>query len=155
MMVAPTGGSGDPDLWIGDVLDERFEEVFTATGLDPGDARERLEALNRAPQPRAFAVLSVDGAPAAIGAGAVEAQWCGLFAMRTSPGFRRRGLAARVLGGLLAWGAERGARRAWLQVEEDNPGAVALYRRAGFSESYRYRYWLKTDQLANTGAPPA
>jgi ribosomal protein S18 acetylase RimI-like enzyme len=90
-----------------------------------------------------FARLDVGGAPAAIGACAVEGDWAGVFAMRTDPAHRRLGLARRVLGTLLAEASAAGARRAWLQVEDGNPGAIALYRGAGFAEAYRYRYWAR------------
>jgi ribosomal protein S18 acetylase RimI-like enzyme len=37
----------------------------------------------------------------------------------------------------------RGARTAWLQVVADNAEALALYRKMGFAEAYRYVYWRK------------
>jgi ribosomal protein S18 acetylase RimI-like enzyme len=48
-----------------------------------------------------------------------------------------------VLSTLLAHAEQSGARRAYLQVEAANLGAVELYRRAGFSEAYRYGYWVR------------
>jgi ribosomal protein S18 acetylase RimI-like enzyme len=37
----------------------------------------------------------------------------------------------------------RGARMAWLQVVADNSEALALYRKMGFVDAYRYAYWRK------------
>ena len=124
-------------------VDAAFAAVFSATASNPGDAQERLETLARIPAPRAFASLSVDGEAAAIGAYAVEGEHAGVFAMRTDPRFRRRGLARAILSGLLADAAASGARSAWLQVEANNAGAIALYAAAGFSDVYRYRYWTR------------
>ena len=145
MMIGPAVGRLDEQVGLGEVVDESFAAVFAATADDPGDARERLETLARIPAPRALARLTLKSVPAAIGAGAVEGDWVGLFAMRTDPAYRRQGLARRVLGALLAWAGEAGAKRAWLQVEADNDPAIALYAAAGFTEAYRYRYWFKPD----------
>lgn len=66
----------------------------------------------------------------------------GLFDIATEAGRRRRGLAQRLIGHLLHWGALHGARRAYLQVEVRNEPARALYERLGFREVYRY--WYRT-----------
>ena len=124
--------------------DEAFRDVFLASGSSSGDARERVEALGRIPQPARFARLGEDapgGGPLCIGACAVEDQWAGVFAMRTVAAHRRRGHARTVLAGLLGWAHEAGARRAYLQVEASNDPAIALYRAAGFETAYAYAYW--------------
>ena len=64
--------------------------------------------------------------------------------MEVQPGRRREGLARRVVNALLAWGAERGARSAYLQTTPDNPAALALYAPYGFVTHHRYRYWHPT-----------
>ncbi|HLZ82445.1 MAG TPA: GNAT family N-acetyltransferase [Caulobacteraceae bacterium] len=143
MMTGPVAGLGDPAVILGDVVEPDFAAVFAATAHGPGDARERLETLERVPRPRAFARLYAEGSPAAIGAGAAEGDWAGVFAMRTDPRFRRQGLARRILASLMAFAAGAGANRAWLQVEAVNTGAIALYQAAGFREAYRYQYWSR------------
>jgi ribosomal protein S18 acetylase RimI-like enzyme len=143
VMVGDVTGTVEPGVRTAATLDADFLKVFAASqAAVAGDARERLEALERVSPPRFFAVAG-DGAPAAVGACAVEEQWVGIFAMRTHPDHRRRGLARRVLSTLLAHAEQSGARRAYLQVEAANLGAVELYRRAGFSEAYRYGYWVR------------
>jgi ribosomal protein S18 acetylase RimI-like enzyme len=143
VMTGPASPDADPRVRVLDDPDGRFAGVFAGASSDPLDAQERLEALARTPAPRGFALADVDGAAAAIGACAVEAPWVGIFAMRTLPAFRRRGLARAVLDSLLARAARLGASRAWLQVEADNAGARRLYEAAGFAEAYRYRYWSR------------
>ena len=143
MMTGPAGREVDPAVSMSDVVEEAFAAVFAAAADGPGDARERLETLRRVPRPRAFARLDAEGSPAAIGACAADGDWAGVFAMRTDPGFRRRGLARRIFASLMAFAAGAGATRVWLQVEAENAGAIALYQAAGFTEAYRYRYWEK------------
>ncbi len=143
VMLGPTGGKGDSAVRVAKTPDAAFEAVFTATAGDPEDGRERIEALARIPAPARFARLDVDGAPAAIGASAIGGGYAGIFGMRTAPDHRRKGLARRVLRGLLAQATALGAEYAWLQVEADNAPAIALYADEGFAAAYRYRYWAR------------
>lgn len=142
VMTGPALGAADAEVRIDASLDPAFAAVFTAAGnSDPADARERLQTLERMPHPRGFARLDAEGAPVAIGAVGVEGPWAGIFAMRTDPAHRRKGLAWRVFHALLAHAAGQGATHAYLQVEAANTPAIALYARAGFAEAYRYLYW--------------
>ena len=144
MMVGPLLGEPDPEVLIADGADAAFEDVFIAAGTGgPLDARERLDALARIVPPRGFARMEIAGAPAAIGACAVEGRWVGVFGMRTAPDHRRKGLARRLFGALTAFGRGAGAEQGYLQVEADNAPAIALYAAAGFEEAYRYRYWSR------------
>ena len=59
----------------------------------------------------------------------------GLFCLAVDPACRRSGLGTALVRGLLAGS---GASVAYLQVEERNAPAVALYKRLGFGEAYRY-----------------
>ncbi|MFC6152619.1 GNAT family N-acetyltransferase [Nocardioides yefusunii] len=53
---------------------------------------------------------------------------------------RRTGLARAVLAEAVDWAASRGVTTLHLQVESDNPAAVALYRSIGFSTHHEYRF---------------
>lgn len=143
VMLGPAAGEGDPAILMAREPDAAFEAVFTATAGDPGDGRERIETLNRIPAPACFARLDIDGAPAAIGCGAVSGAFVGVFGMRTAPDHRRKGLARRIFRALLAEARGLGAERAWLQVEADNAPAIALYADEGFEPAYRYSYWVR------------
>jgi ribosomal protein S18 acetylase RimI-like enzyme len=59
----------------------------------------------------------------------------GLFCVAVDPARRRDGVGTALVRGLLAGSA---AGVAYLQVEEANEPAVALYGRLGFDEAYRY-----------------
>lgn len=66
--------------------------------------------------------------------------WAGLFDLATTPSHQRQGLASALIAYGLSWAQQQGAKRAWLQIEEDNIAGLTLYRKLGFSESYRYYY---------------
>ena len=102
-----------------------------------------LQVLTGVPQVR-FASLrdaTHHEALLATGRGCVadpEGRWLGLSLIGTEEHARRQGLARRVIAALVAWGAEVGATDAYLQVEERNTGAVALYDRLGFTTHHVY-----------------
>lgn len=58
-----------------------------------------------------------------------------VYAMWVEPAHRVRGLGRRLLDAILGWGHDGGATEARLNVNEKNPAAVSLYRRAGFAET--------------------
>jgi GNAT superfamily N-acetyltransferase len=90
--------------------------------------------------PARFALLAVDGAPAALGYGALHDGLLCYESVITDQGHRRQGLARRVLGSLAAWARDTGATGACLQVEAANAPALALYVGFGLGELYRYHY---------------
>jgi ribosomal protein S18 acetylase RimI-like enzyme len=118
-----------------------FARVFSDARVSDADHDERWGLILRAPQPKAHAVIAIEGRPAAVGLCVVTGEQAGLYAMRTPPWARRRGLARRVVNACLAWATERSASHAYLQVEENNAAAIALYEGAGFRSCGRYAYW--------------
>ncbi|MEV0944596.1 GNAT family N-acetyltransferase [Micromonospora wenchangensis] len=102
----------------------------------PDSARHILTAVARV----RFAQVYADGRLLATGRGTVTGQgrWLGLSLIEVTPSARRQGLAARVVRALAAWGAAEGATHAFLQVEQRNTGAVALYRKLGFTTHHTY-----------------
>ncbi|MFE9258820.1 GNAT family N-acetyltransferase [Streptomyces sp. NPDC006879] len=82
-----------------------------------------------------------DGPAAAIGRCVVDGRWAGFMAVETDPQARRRGLATAVMATLARQALAEGASAAWLQVEEDNEGALALYERMGFSLHHSYHHY--------------
>jgi ribosomal protein S18 acetylase RimI-like enzyme len=87
-----------------------------------------------------FAELYADGALLAIARGTVTGagRYFGIFLVEVVPEARRRGLARHVIGALAGWAGQLGATTAFLQVEEHNTAAVALYERLGFTTHHRY-----------------
>lgn len=90
----------------------------------------------------------------AVGRGAVTTApdgtpWLGISSVRVSPAHRGQGHARAVCEALLAWGAESGARRAYVQVEVDNHAAIALYTTLGFRLHHQTRYVAVDDVLGS------
>ncbi|MFJ2948145.1 GNAT family N-acetyltransferase [Streptomyces sp. NPDC087226] len=91
------------------------------------------------------------GAPAAIGRCVVDGRWAGFAAVEVDPALRRRGLATTVMAALARRALEEGASAAWLQVEEDNAGARALYTRLGFAAHHAYHHHRAPEPSAPAG----
>jgi GNAT superfamily N-acetyltransferase len=90
-------------------------------------------------------VAFATSAGGAVGRGAVTqspdgTRWVGLSAVQVIETARRRGLARELCEALLAWGAQQGATRAYVQVLADNTAATRLYESMGFSVHHRSRY---------------
>jgi GNAT superfamily N-acetyltransferase len=85
-------------------------------------------------------VAAADGRLVASGVAAYAEDWVGFRTIEVYPAERGRRLGLLVMAELLAWGAERGATTAYLQVLGDNTRAHALYAGLGFVEHHRYRY---------------
>jgi ribosomal protein S18 acetylase RimI-like enzyme len=74
------------------------------------------------------------------GLGVLQAACLGIFDLVIDSDHRGQGLGTNLMIGLLAWGQERGANLAYLQVMQDNESAMSLYKKIGFQEKYRYWY---------------
>jgi GNAT superfamily N-acetyltransferase len=119
--------------------DEAWGAVFLGEGFDPVDGAHRIAALSRSPG-ALYGAAGEGGGTHAVGVASFGAAWAGVHGMRTLPAHRGRGHAAAILGILGRAMAQRGMARAFLQVEEANP-ARRIYRRAGFTPAWTYRYW--------------
>jgi GNAT superfamily N-acetyltransferase len=126
----------------GDVaLARRPEPAWVAawSACDPRpDAVEHARDVFVRIEPETAFALAADR----LGAGIAVCQrgWVGLFSVVTAAGARRRGIAGNVLHALTRWAVERGARRAYLQVEAGNAAAQAFWASAGFERSHGYHY---------------
>lgn len=96
--------------------------------------------VSRIHQKLGFATLVMDEQPVAWGLGVVERGYVGLYEFVVHPELRGLGLGKRILSGLIAWGHENGAQKAYLQVTEENEIARSLYHSLGFRDAYRYHY---------------
>jgi GNAT superfamily N-acetyltransferase len=91
----------------------------------------------------AFATVRDCGRPVAFGLAVADRGVLGLFDVVVAERARRRGLGRQVAAALLAWGRDKGAMGAYLQVIAANEPAMALYRGLGFEDAYRYHYRVK------------
>ncbi|MCE6994530.1 GNAT family N-acetyltransferase [Saccharothrix sp. S26] len=89
-----------------------------------------------------FGSVVRDGRVLAAVRGAVVGDLLHVARLAVRPEARRLGLARLLMGGLAAWGVERGATTCALQVAEHNKPAITLYESLGCVEHHRYRYWV-------------
>jgi ribosomal protein S18 acetylase RimI-like enzyme len=99
------------------------------------------------PVARRGGVVYADGRPVASGQLACEDGVAGLFDVVVADDARRQGYASALCARLLAWAWEHGMRILYLQVTADNAAAVALYRRFGFGDAYRYHYRARPHEI--------
>ncbi|MEU6821812.1 GNAT family N-acetyltransferase [Streptomyces atriruber] len=100
-----------------------------------------LEVLAGGPSVWFASVPGSGDAPAAIGRCVVDGRWAGFMAVEVAPEHRREGLATAVMTALSRQALSEGASAAWLQVEDDNDGARALYDGMGFAAHHAYHHY--------------
>jgi N-acetylglutamate synthase len=139
---APGGGEAARSLAI--AVQRAPDAAWLHVAVDRGrfrDARDVFTALlGRIGDRARYATALAGDDPVAIALGVVDPPYVGLFNMVTLPEHRRRGAARALLGALARDALTAGASEAYLQVEQDNVGALALYGSAGFSTRYGYHY---------------
>lgn len=119
-----------------------------ASGAVPGRRALHDRILASISLPTGFVSVAEDGEAVAFGVGVLQGEWLGDFDVIVERAARRRGHGERLMRGLIAWGFEMGARRAYLQVMLDNAPALALYEKLGFREAYRYWYRVQPTAAA-------
>ena len=106
------------------------------------------ERLLNSPVPFFAFEMRADGEPVAYGQFALEGDLVGLYDVFTAESARRRGFAGALCKHLLTQARSRGARHAYLQVEDDNHAARAVYHRIGFADGYAYHYRVRGSPAA-------
>ena len=133
---------GPSDAVVAEQPDEAWLECWWSVDGRGGpaqlDVARRMLALIAAPA--AYVSVVDDGRTLAVGRGVVQEGQLGVFSMGVRPKARRQGHARRVLAALGAWGRDRGATSAYLQVFDGNVEARTLYASAGFGTAHHYHY---------------
>ena len=131
-----------PRASLSDTPDDIWARVYLGEGFDPVDGAHRVKAFGRAAGSLYARSFDAQGTRiVATGVGSFGFGWMGVHGMRTLPAQRGQGHASGVLRALAQAAAAQGVARAYLQVEQDNIGAQAVYRRLGFGEAWVYHYW--------------
>jgi ribosomal protein S18 acetylase RimI-like enzyme len=142
VMVAPARTVAEIAVPFADLVDrpdEAWGEVFLGQGFDPEDGANRVRRLTAAPD-ALYGSVREGGRTVAVGVVSFGYGWAGVHGMRTVADRRGAGFASRLLALFGSAALARQVDRVVLQVAETNR-AQALYRRAGFEEAWRYRYW--------------
>jgi N-acetylglutamate synthase len=120
-------------------IDARPDQTWLETWLGVrgfGDAMVAEQIVCGTEAKTAYA--QIDGV--GVGRVALAHGWAGIFAMATVPHARRQGAARAILHSLAGWALGHGSGAMYLQVEESNGAARALYASAGFVQRYVYHY---------------
>lgn len=118
-------------------------EIRCATQAQRKEHEHRLKNL----KVNVRAVLLKDSQHGYIAAGLaiLDGTLLGLFDIATAVEHRRSGHARALVSSLLAYGVERGATDAYLQVELSNHAARTLYESDGFTDCYEYCYYSSSN----------
>jgi N-acetylglutamate synthase len=131
---------GPSGVWIGDLAPLARDGTDVAIDESAGDAWLALSGADPAVVERVRVPSAYARSEVAAARGALDGEWLGVYEVATLPEARRRGAATTIMAALATWGLARGARRAYMLVEDRNSAAHALYARLGFSRAYGYRY---------------
>lgn len=137
-----------PVIGVRDALFPAWVDAYTLSGPhSPEQARGRKSILEHIGPPTAYLWADFGAnsperghVPPGIGLAVLERRWLGIFCMSTRAEFRRQGLAAAIVRTAAQWGKAQGAEGLYLQVSEENTGAIAAYARLGFRPLYHYWY---------------
>jgi len=69
------------------------------------------------------------------------------------PDYRRQGIAHSLTKAALEFTRQKGIYSVWLQVNEENPGAIQLYKDFGFKERIRRTTWHSSPQAPSVKLP--
>ena len=97
--------------------------------------------------PGSIALVACTSNPLRIGGFAlaqVAADEAEILTIGVIAAWQRRGVGARLVGGLERAGRNAGAKRLFLEVAESNAAALQLYQTAGFTEVGRHKdYYIR------------
>jgi len=138
VLVAPLEGTADPRV---ELTARPAAEWWRLGPGDPPTPDQRAVVDPGPPARTAFPLVRAsDGAAVGHLRAAVVEDHLHLALLAVAEPARRRGLARALVATAAAWGRDRGARWAVLQVAVHNTAALAFYQRIGFREHHRYRY---------------
>ena len=140
----PWSGAPSESVSLSEAISDEWLAAYACLSkINATDAATHRQILNGILLERCFATISIQSRIIACGLGVLQNGWAGFYDIRVNAAFRRQGHAQRLMTTMLAWAKAQGATRAYLQVMLDNPPALALYKKIGFQEAYRYWYRVK------------
>jgi ribosomal protein S18 acetylase RimI-like enzyme len=119
---------------------EFVEAVGALRGSTAVQRAAHFERLSNTPLDMDAVIARCAGRIVACGQVALDDGLAAIYDMVTAADFRGRGLATSIVAELSSRAAQAGARHAFLQVNDDNVPALAVYRKYGFATVYAYHY---------------
>ena len=88
-----------------------------------------------ASDPNSITYFAFEGeVPCGISACVVDGSEAEMFVVWVDPAYRRKGIGSQLIEFARTWSELQGARKLKVGVFDDNPGALAFYRSAGFKD---------------------
>ncbi|MBE2224424.1 MAG: GNAT family N-acetyltransferase [Anaerolineae bacterium] len=125
-------GTSGMESWLGS-----FDRL---SGKSVSDSETHQEMLTNIKGETGYMVIIDEEKVVACGLGVVERGYLGIFDVVTDPDHRNKGYGTELMSSLLAWGKARDADYSYLQVMTNNPAALSLYAKLGYTEQYQYWY---------------
>lgn len=126
---------------------EAKNEWFNSMSVSGRGTQERIKGqkaiISRILQPKSFFSTKQDKKIVGIGMAVLEQGNLGIFDMLINPDYRRQGIAGSLIAKMVEWGKENSVHSTYLCVQGDNRPAIALYKKVGLKECFRYRYLIK------------
>lgn len=120
---------------------DAFVEAAGDLRASPRAQREgHRERLMNSPLDKRCVAVHAAGRVVCTAQVAIEGGLVGVYDVVTAEDSRGKGYATLACASLLSWAWQHGANAAYLQVNEDNVPALAIYRRFGFATVYTYHY---------------
>lgn len=135
---APTVADARVEVTREDGLTDEWLAIASPVALARPEA---ARAVLTASRDQTFLVArDPDGTAVGVARVSLDDGWAGLYGVHVVPEHRRRGIGAALTAAAGRVALGRGVVLGYLQVEEPNAGAVALYERAGMTTHHRYAY---------------
>lgn len=140
-LASPATVAPPPGIDVAAASSSGFSEALAALKSLPARQRATRRAwLAQTALPTRAVVATCQGRAVAVGQSSIDDGMAMIGSVATADDMRGCGIATAVVGALLAWAWERNAHHAYLQVNDDNYRALAVYRRFGFETAYAYHY---------------
>ncbi|MEV0533167.1 GNAT family N-acetyltransferase [Kitasatospora sp. NPDC050463] len=134
-------GSGHHRVRLARTAGAEWMSLYRRVTDDPAVEEAARQVIHGGPSVWFATVPGAPGQPPlAIGRCVIDGPWACFGAIEVAPYARRTGLATTLMAVLAARAAEESATGAYLQVEAENDGAIALYDGLGFTTSHTYHY---------------
>ena len=142
---------------------KRQQHAHTIRTMVPGDAPAAAKILQQAPEAANWTETSLSEVAAGPGLALVSerngkvtgflvarlaADEAEILNLAVLPAHRRLGVAGTLLDNALQQFRTRGVSRLFLEVRESNAGAIAFYKRHGFSEAGRRKTYYRAPEEA-------
>jgi ribosomal protein S18 acetylase RimI-like enzyme len=126
-----------------ELADPWLAAVCRMSSIDVLRAVTLRQILNLILPRHCYASIQQQGEIIACGLAVAQEGFVGFYEIVTDSRFRRQGYGESIMQALMHWGQQAGAQTAYLQVMKNNPPALRLYAKLGFSELYPYWYRVK------------